>query len=87
MKKPPVASKEVKEKLKDPEKYIPSGVYCYGLTIKDLCPFQDFHREYDDQMNGYCHYLKQGDWMTIEGWTLMLWDQVKECGINDDVDE
>ncbi len=33
----------------------------------------------------YCRYLKLGDWM--EEGTFLLWDQVKECGINDDWDD
>ena len=38
----------------------------------------------EHQDNGYCHYLKRGDWEE-EGWSL-LWDMVKECGIKDDVE-
>lgn len=30
----------------------------------------------------YCKFLKTGDWEP-DG-TMLLWDQVKECGINDD---
>lgn len=54
------------------------------LTVQ-CCPFwvrlPGFHR----QMNGYCHFLKEGD-MTEPG-TSLIWDSVKECGVNDDWDE
>jgi hypothetical protein len=29
--------------------------------------------------------MKTGDWIDLKkGGTMLLWDQVKECGINDD---
>jgi hypothetical protein len=58
---------------------IPSGNYCYGKTHK--CPFWDVIEEFPHQDNGYCHYLKSGDWQG-EGIGL-LWDQCKECGVNE----
>lgn len=40
--------------------------------------------EYDDPNYGdpgaYCSYLHTGDWLP-DG-TMLLWDQVKECGLN-----
>lgn len=39
-----------------PEKYIPVGGYC-----KD-CVFYDRDESKPTQENGYCHYLKKGDW-------------------------
>ena len=70
---------------------IPKGMYCY--TIKDidhttgrmsinLCPYWSVRSSKPEQLNGYCHFLKIGDWH--ENGTTLLWDQVKECGINED---
>lgn len=72
---------------------IPKGEYCYSINtiVKDncknvpsikinICPFWNIDKEQPYQMNGYCNFLKQGDWE--EDGTLLLWDQVKECGIN-----
>ena len=57
---------------------IPKGNYCYGKT---KCPFWDAIEEFPDQDNGYCHYLKSGDW---QGKGIgLLWDQCKECGVNE----
>ena len=68
---------------------IPKGLYCYevddngdnyrgNIKIK-LCPYWDIHPMMDEQCNGYCHYLKEGDWQES---ISFLWDQVKECSIN-----
>jgi len=62
----------------DPEKYIPKGGYCYDE--KSTCPFWDIDPSKPQQENGYCHYLKESDWL-MGG---LLWDQCKECNINDD---
>lgn len=72
---------------REPEKYIPHGDYCYAqLNWKDnihhisLCPFWNQSLNHDSQNNGYCHFLKSGDWQKdLFG---LLWDQVKECGVN-----
>ena len=72
------------------EAVIPIGVYCYthtgertddgrGVKIK-LCPHWRLLDEYPYQMNGYCTYLKSGDFM--DNGTSLLWDQVKECNVN-----
>ena len=58
---------------------IPQGNYCYGEKCK--CPFWDVIEEFPHQDNGYCHYLKSGDWQD-QGIGL-LWDQCKECGVNE----
>ena len=86
-----------KKYFKNPEKYIPKGFYCYDhlkpiynknkkmipiLKVIGRCPFLDYDPDKPEQMNGYCHYLKEGDYMGS-----MLWDQVKECGINEYSDE
>jgi len=67
---------------------IPEGVYCYnrveisqGKTKLYLCPYYSKHLLYDEQENGFCLYLDQGDWENPGAFAL-LWDQCKECGIN-----
>lgn len=78
----------------DLEANIPLGDYCYtpieivdnSMTMRiSSCPFWRKVDDQPEQLNGYCTYLKLGDWM--EDGTLLLWDQVKECGINHDLDE
>ena len=68
---------------------IPKGHYCYtikkivGTRIEiNLCLYWDKKPEFESQMNGYCHFLGTGD--MCEDGTSLLWDQVKECGINFD---
>ena len=72
---------------------IPRGVYCYGINRGKMrlnrdgsysprykiCPYWNKNKDKPNQCNGYCGYLKQGDWDS-EGLSL-LWDQVKECGL------
>ncbi len=62
---------------------IPEGMYCYGKDGR--CPYWAISENHEEQENGYCAFLKEGDWQD-EGCSL-LWDQVKECGINNDSDE
>ena len=59
----------------NPKDHIVEGAYCYN------CPFWDIDESKPTQMNGYCHYLKRGDWED-EDYGL-LWDKVKECGVKD----
>lgn len=56
---------------------IPKGIYCYDEN--GICPYwsKDYDRE--EQNNGYCQFLKMGDWNFPFG---LLWDQVKECDVN-----
>lgn len=61
---------------------IPKGIYCYD--DKGVCPYWDLIEEKPDQENGFCNYLNLGD--GDEG-ILLLWDQVKECGINDEISD
>lgn len=77
------------------ESVIPKGCYCYenfrdsgrrnanGFPIfnMDICPYWDRNEDYPEQMNGYCWYMEMGDWE--DGGGGLLWDQIKECGIND----
>lgn len=70
---------------------IPEGDYCYtllaivrngrGMKIK-TCPYWELMLDKPEQDNGYCHYLKYGDWE--HNGLGLLWDQVKECGVNID---
>ena len=58
---------------------IPQGNYCYGTKCK--CPFWDVIEEFPVQDNGYCHYLKSGDFQ--HNGLGLLWDMCKECNINE----
>lgn len=52
------------------------------------CPHWELRADKPTQQNGFCRLMNSGDWED-EGISL-LWDQVKECGINmgeDDVPE
>ena len=59
-------------------KKIPKGIYCYDKN--GLCPHWSLNESREKQNNGYCAFLKKGDW-DMKGFSL-LWDQCKECGIN-----
>lgn len=61
---------------------IPKGDYCYTYINNKqvLCPYWEVSMEHNDQENGYCNYLKVGDWERDS--LSLLWDQVKECDIN-----
>lgn len=54
-----------------------------------MCPYWKRNGHKSDQRDGYCRLLKVGDWMSRPHGTMLLWDQVKECGINmpDDQDD
>jgi len=60
---------------------IPKGCYCYD---EENCPYWDRSSKHNEQDNGYCWYLEEGDWQ--ERSAGLLWDQCKICGINDDDD-
>lgn len=72
---------------------IPKGLYCYDEN--GVCPYWSRNQDYPNQRNGYCSYLKRGDWeVTVEEWPEMLqsaasllWDQVKECNENNDLED
>ncbi len=76
---------------------IPPGPYCYrplgkGYTGEDgmfvypidPCPYWAMAEDKPHQENGYCAFMKIGDWM--ENGTWHLFDQLKECGIDDDLE-
>ena len=64
--------------------FIPEGTYCYtrnAAGVYSVCPFLDKINHFPKQSNGFCHYLKSGDF-SGEGLGL-LWDSCKECGIKE----
>ena len=76
--------------LDNPEQYIPYGFYCYTVIDTDnetgkikieKCPFWDCNDTKPIQEDGYCHYLKLGDW-ECNNCISLLWDMCKECNIN-----
>ena len=56
---------------------IPSGYYCYDRLGK--CPYHEIIKNKPYQENGYCHFLKKGDWDFQ--FNSLLWDSCKECNI------
>lgn len=71
---------------------IPPGPYCYLslrysksqrrlLTL--VCPYWSLREDKETQNNGYCSFMEEGDWDCPTAG--LLWDQVKECGENDDL--
>ena len=57
--------KELENMLKEPEKHIPSGIYCYKKVDDTMvpCPFWDLKpKDYPINECGYCHFLKKSDW-------------------------
>ena len=62
---------------------IPKGPYCYDEN-NHTCPYWCLSILHDEQNNGYCHFLKRGDWERYP--FSLLWDQVKECNNNNDFD-
>jgi len=75
---------------------IPEGDYCYVWEEQPsaenlymgkikVCPFYDKFTQLPEQQNGFCHYLKIGDF-TRRG-TFLLWDMCKCCGIKKQEDD
>jgi|APGre2960657404_1045060.scaffolds.fasta_scaffold44349_2 hypothetical protein len=73
--------------MKD-ESLIPSGVYCYtyidGKQVN--CPYWGRDPSRPQQESGFCTFLNLRDWDDIPGIPL-LWDSIKECGINNGHEE
>lgn len=78
---------------------IPQGLYCYqpGQVVTDqngmpqmkveLCPYWAIDPNKMDQQNGYCALIKATQDEGDDDGLSLLWDQVKECGINDDLED
>ena len=47
--------------------------------VTEVCPHWGCDPEHPPHENGFCRLLNINDWTTPGG---LLWDQVKECGIN-----
>ena len=70
------------EQAKMVQAVIPEGDYCYSRDAQGnrvVCPYWAPRPE---SQNAYCHFLRRTD-LTAG----LLWDQVKECGINDELEE
>lgn len=64
---------------------VPKGGYCYDEN--GTCPFWRLSNKHEKQNNGYCSLLRIGDWeWEKSGNSTLLWDQCKECGINDELE-
>jgi hypothetical protein len=74
-------------KMAKTESKVPKGPYCYSLKEgkRVKCPYWFRNTDVHHQESGYCSLLETGDWM--EPGTFLLWDQVKECMINEEVNE
>ena len=81
--------------IKKDARLISHGSYCYEQTVNVIpskyhknvrlwraCPYARNKLTAGEQNFGYCIYLDKGDF--DEYGTSLLWDQCKECGINDD---
>jgi len=75
-----------KRRLKNIEKYVPKGMYCYGFRPDGKyvhpCPFLRFDKKRESQSRGICEAFGIRD---DYHWGL-LWDWVKECDVNEDWD-
>lgn len=70
---------------------IPPGQYCYSYTgeanahgtpKRKLCPYWSFDPTKPKQENGSCSFLNINDWDEPKMGHPLLWDSIKECGIN-----
>ncbi|MBM3271212.1 MAG: hypothetical protein FJZ01_26565 [Candidatus Sericytochromatia bacterium] len=64
---------------------IPTGDYCYELTSRGklVCPYWQPYFYLPPHANGYCWFMGKGDLeMQAEGRYSLLWDEIKECGVN-----
>lgn len=80
------------------ETFIPKGLYCYSDLVvsidgdgtprwkANVCPYWSMDLDREEQSEGYCAFLGEGDWEDNSGASL-LWDQVKECGVKIEIEE
>ena len=62
-------------------------LYCYGrngTANYRQCPFWDKIEHFPKMSNGFCHFLKEGDF--THNSSSLLWDSCKSCGISDDIE-
>lgn len=73
--------------MKKDQLVIPDGIYCHGMKNQKnyICPYWSKRKDKPEQENGYCSFLKEGDWE--DKGSGLLWDQVKECNINIDFEK
>ena len=66
------------------QRVIPKNTfYCDGCEFKRISKVALFFYGY--QCCGYCYYLGKGDFSFFQP-TDLLWDDCKECGINEDIE-
>lgn len=67
---------------------IPKGPYCYEFIDgkQKNCPFWFKLKTKPPQCNGYCKLLDIHD-EDLPASFALLWDQVKVCDINNDIDD
>jgi hypothetical protein len=93
-----MTSKELKAlKANKDESLIPNNSsYCYEsitqskteagvFPITNLCPYWRIASDKPETLSGYCLFLKEGDWE--EDGTMALFDQLKNCDINNDFED
>jgi len=82
--KPQIETYTLKLTQEQCKSIIPEGNYCYTLGADgrfQTCSFWHSDLTRPGQENGYCAYLKRGDW--DNNGLGLLWDQCKECGVNE----
>lgn len=79
-----------KDKESLAETLIPKNTFYCSSCSSGVCPYYDTSIIagffYGHQMDGYCHYLHRGDF-SYGRYTMLLWDAVKECGMNEYSDD
>lgn len=71
-----------KRRLKNLEYFIPQGCYCYTYETRKPCPFYSIDKKQHHQSNGVCTAFNIRD---SEDHMGLLWDMVKECGVNEEL--
>lgn len=83
---------KISQKIKEINNLIPLGPYCYSFKSENgifkTCKFWSCEIAIDKNTGkeykcGYCSFLGKNDIDLNDG---LLWDQVKECGINLDIE-
>jgi hypothetical protein len=72
-----------KRRMKNIKSQVPKGHYCYGHREDGkfvTCPFWKLNKHLDKQENGICLAFNRRDGTD----TMLLWDMIKSCNINDE---